>query len=220
MNISLRRKFFGSIAGLAAAASQATGQQKPAARYEAARHDKDDWLDIAAKHRVVFDTTTLFAAADAVAFANNYIRANRTDYGVANTELAVVIVVRHNSSPFGYNDAMWAKYGVPFAGRTGNEDPKTKQPPKLNVLNSADYGDLLPNRGLTLDALTKQGVQIAICGMSTRANAAFAARAMGGDADAIYNEIVANLVPNARIVPAGVVTVNRAQERGYSLFKT
>jgi len=27
---------------------------------------------------------------------------------------------------------------------------------------------------------------------------------------------VANLVPNARIVPAGIVAVNRAQERGYS----
>ena len=29
--------------------------------------------------------------------------------------------------------------------------------------------------------------------------------------------MVANLVPNARLVPAGIVEVNRAQERGYAL---
>ena len=42
------------------------------------------------------------------------------------------------------------------------------------------------------------------------------ARATGGDADKILEEMVANLVPNARLVPAGIVAVNRAQERGYS----
>jgi intracellular sulfur oxidation DsrE/DsrF family protein len=29
-------------------------------------------------------------------------------------------------------------------------------------------------------------------------------------------EMAANLIPNARLVPAGIVAVNRAQERGYS----
>jgi hypothetical protein len=37
------------------------------------------------------------------------------------------------------------------------------------------------------------------------------------NADAIYNELTTNLVSNARMVPAGIVAVNRAQERGYSL---
>jgi len=40
----------------------------------------------------------------------------------------------------------------------------------------------------------------------------------GGDADAIYKDFAANLVPNSHIVPAGVVAVNRAQERGYTLI--
>jgi intracellular sulfur oxidation DsrE/DsrF family protein len=30
------------------------------------------------------------------------------------------------------------------------------------------------------------------------------------------NELAANLVGNSRLVPAGIVAVNRAQERGYS----
>ncbi len=33
----------------------------------------------------------------------------------------------------------------------------------------------------------------------------------------MFEEMKANLLPNARLVPAGIVTVNRAQERGYSL---
>jgi intracellular sulfur oxidation DsrE/DsrF family protein len=42
------------------------------------------------------------------------------------------------------------------------------------------------------------------------------AQATGGQADSIFKELAANLVPNARIVPAGIVAVNRAQERGYT----
>ena len=34
--------------------------------------------------------------------------------------------------------------------------------------------------------------------------------------DAIFKELTENLVPNGRMVPAGIVAVNRAQERGYS----
>jgi len=40
--------------------------------------------------------------------------------------------------------------------------------------------------------------------------------ATGGDAERVYNELVSNLVANSHVVPAGIVTVNRAQERGYS----
>lgn len=79
-------------------------------------------------------------------------------------------------------------------------------------------GDLLSTRGATLDSLFKQGVQLAVCATSTRGYARAIAEATGGNADAINNELIANLVSsNARMVPAGIVAVNRAQERGYSL---
>ena len=42
------------------------------------------------------------------------------------------------------------------------------------------------------------------------------ARGAGGNPDDIYNELVSNLIPNAHIVPAGIVALARAQERGYS----
>ena len=69
-----------------------------------------------------------------------------------------------------------------------------------------------------MDSLGKLGTQFAVCKLSTRANASVIANATGGKAEEIFAEISANLIPNARLVPAGIVAVNRAQERGYTLM--
>src|SRR5271169_1174569 len=115
-----RRSFFTHLnAGAASLAALAIGgialaQDKPAstARWEPARHDKDDWLEKpAAKHRLIFDSTTPEGLGEALGFAGNFFRVNRSDYGLQNSDLAVVIVVRHRSVAFGYSDAIWAKYG-------------------------------------------------------------------------------------------------------------
>jgi intracellular sulfur oxidation DsrE/DsrF family protein len=188
------------------------------ARWEPARHDQDDWLDNRAKHRVVFDSTASESLADAAAFASNFYNANQADYGLASTELAVVIVLRHRSAAFGYNDAMWAKYGEPLASRAKLEDPSTKQAPKVNLFNATGNGEGLLNHGITLDSLAKLGAQFAVCRLSTLAYAAIIAKAAGGQTKDIFSELSANLITNARLVPAGIVAVNRAQERGYTLM--
>ena len=208
-----------AVAAMALAGSaRAQVKSTAAGRFAPGRHEKDDWLDQApGQHRLVFDTTSPDSLAQAIFFANNFMRVNRSDYGLQNSDLAVVIVVRHRSAPFGYSDAMWAKYGTAAAAHAAFEDPRSKAIPKANVFNSADYGNLMPNRGVTIDAVAKQGVQLAVCSSSTRAVAGVIARATGGDTEAIFSEITGNLVSNARMVPAGIVTVTRAQERGYSL---
>ncbi len=211
----------GSLLAVAAgSAVVAKAQSGGGARWEPARHDKDDWLDKASyKHRLVFDTTTPEGLGEAMAFAGNYIRVNRTDYGLQNGDLSVVIVVRHRSTAFAYSDAIWAKYGAPMATRAKTEDPKTKVAPKANYYNSAEYGEMLPNRGTTFDALFKQGVQLAVCAVATRGVATAIVEASGGNVDAINSELIASISGNSRMVPAGIVAVNRAQERGYSLVR-
>lgn len=197
--------------------STAEAQSGEAGRWQPAHHSLDDWLDqIPGKHRFVLDTTTPEGLGNALAFANNYFNASQSAYGLQNSDLAVVIVVRHLSTLFGYSDAVWSKYGTPITQRTNFNDPATKQPPKINLFNSTTHGATLPNRGNTLDSLLKRGVHLAVCQVSTRGNSAAIAAATGSTAEAIYNELVANLLSNAHIVPAGIVAVNRAQERGYS----
>jgi intracellular sulfur oxidation DsrE/DsrF family protein len=188
-------------------------------RWEAARHDKDDWLDKnQAKHRVLFDSKTVDELGDAIVFTSNVFTANRIDYGLESSDLAVVVVLRHRSAPFGYNDSIWAKYGEVLSKRIAFVDPKTKQPPKINVYETTGYGDLLLNRDTTLASLAKLGTQFAVCQLSTRAISALIASATGRKADEIFSELSANLIANARLVPAGIVAVNRAQERGYTLM--
>jgi len=224
-----RRSFLTRLnAGVASLAAIAAGgvamaKTKPSAtaRWEPARHDKDDWLDkLPGKHRLILDSTTPEGLGDALLFANNFMNINRSDYGLDNSDLAVVIVARHRSTPFGYNDAMWAKYGMEMAARAKVEDPATKAAPKRNIYYAGDNGDTPANRRTTLDLLFKQGIQLAVCATATRGLSRLMAEAVGGNADAIYNELTANLVSNARMVPAGIVAVSRAQERGYSLVST
>jgi intracellular sulfur oxidation DsrE/DsrF family protein len=204
-------------AGLGGGVAQA--QSGGEGRTQAVRHQADDWLDrIPGKHRLVLDSTTPAGFGDALAFLNNFYNVNQSAYSLGDGDLAVVLIARHFSTLFAFNDAIWAKYGTPMTVRTNFNDPKTKQPPTINLYNSAAYGPALNNRGNTLDSLLKRGIHMAVCQVSTRGNAATMAAATGATADAVYNEMVANLVSrNAHMVPAGVVAVSRAQERGYTL---
>ena len=192
--------------------AQSTGN----GRWQPSRHPQDDWLDqVPGMHRFVFDTISPAGIGTALLYANNFFLASQSDYGLANADAAVVIVMRHNSTPFAFNDAMWAKYGAPLTERGRFVDPRTKQTPTINVYNSAAQGGLLTNLGTTLDSLAKRGVQFAVCQMATRRLAGMIA-GTGGNAENVYKEIVANLVSNSHMVPAGIVAVNRAQERGYA----
>ena len=147
---------------------------------------------------MIFDTTNADDLGDAIAFASNYMRVNRNDYGLQNSDLGVIVIARHRSTGFGYNDAMWAKYGVQMATRAQFTDPKTKQAPKINVFNATDYGQQLTNRGTTLDSLLKQGAVLGVCSVATRGIATAIAEATGGKTDDIFSELASNLVGNAR----------------------
>jgi uncharacterized protein (DUF927 family) len=99
-------------------------------------------------------------------------------------------------------------------------DPKTKQAPSTNLLNAAGYGMQLTNLGNTIDSVTRRGTRFAVCDMATHFFAGQVAMMTKGNADAIYKELVANLIPNSHMVAAGVLAVNRAQEYGFTLLST
>ena len=226
-----RRSFLAKAGASAAAVGAAMGASSSlvaaqsaapeSARWQPARHAEDDWFDrIPGKHRFFFDTISPDGLGMALRFASNYYTANKDGYGLEATDLALVICVRHQSTGFAFTDAIWAKYGKPLADRIGFADPKTKAAPTVNVYQASGYGTSLPSNGSTLDAFIKRGGHLAVCQLSMRANAGVIARQTDGKADEIYQELAAHLVPNAHIAPAGIVAVNRAQERGYSLAYT
>jgi intracellular sulfur oxidation DsrE/DsrF family protein len=200
------------------AAAQSSSPSPGAGAWRPARHAQDDWLDqIPGSHRFIIDTTSPEGLGSSLLFANNFFVANQAGYGLGNADAAVVVVMRHNSTAFAYTDAMWAKYGSAIGDAAGGfDDPKAKARPTVNVYNTGGYGSALPNNGVTLDALIGRGVHFAVCQMATRRFAGAIAAARKLEAEAVYKELTSNLVRNAHLVPAGIVAVNRAQERGYA----
>jgi len=210
-----RRSFFSkfglSLVGGAAAGATVGGTTVPlqaqseGSRFESLRHAQDDWLDIPGKHRYIFDAPNPDGFGIAIQFTTTYYNINVNDYGLKDSDLAVILVARHQATLFAYGDAIWAKYGKQISERNHVLDPKTNQPPTFNLQRER------------LEPLIKRGLRLAVCNQSTRGNAGAIAMALGLKQDEVYEEMKANLLPNARLVPAGIVAVNRAQERGYSL---
>ncbi len=207
----LRRSFLSHLSSAAAyfglvGQPPASASSPPAAPFAAARHAEDDWLEkMPGVHRVLFDTWTASKFQEGVLFAGNYARTNVDAYKLTDKDFAVVICTRHNTAPFAFNDAMWAKYGRHFCRRMDWVDPKTKEVPATNI-----YGRQLGN-------LAKAGMQFAICSLTTRAYTRIIADATGAKADDVFEELKANTVAASHFVPAGVITVTRAQERGYAV---
>ena len=127
------------VVGASVASSPAALAQVAAdTPWRPARHTQDDWYDkIPGVHRFLFDTSTGDSMGWALQFATNYFAANQEGYGLKDSDLAVVIVARHKSTSFAYNDAIWAKYGKQISEQAEFMDPKTKEPPKINVYGPA-----------------------------------------------------------------------------------
>jgi len=206
-----------SVPALALAPSVARAQSPSG--FTPARHDLDAWMDaVPGQHRVFIDSSTPAGGAEAVLYANNIFRANENAYSIPASDLAVVVCFRHFSTIFAYNDAIWAKYGAHLGGAVGFNDPNTGEPPTSNLMDSADYGMALPNFGNTITQQIARGAQFAVCQAATNFFAGIIAEATGGAREEIFEELVANAIPNSHFMSAGVIATTRAQEYGYSLL--
>jgi hypothetical protein len=217
-----RRSFLARLAAAAAAfglpgasaqAQEAASKPSPSpapssgSRWQPTRETKDDWYDqVPGRHRLVFDAISPEGVANAAQFTGNFFTGNKNGYELDSGDVAVIIVMRHRATQFAFTDAIWSKYGAHLSESEKFSDPKTGQAPTANVYRAS------------LENQVKRGVHLAVCDLSTHRLAGFIARKIeGGSADAIYKELTANALGNVHFVPAGIVAVNRAQERGYAL---
>ena len=200
--------------GVRSAGAQTSGAFKPAIQPE------DAWLDQrAGKHRTIIDAVTPNGAGEAFLYAGNLYNANKATYaGGGDADMAIVVCLRHFATAFAFTDTVWAKYGKTMSGMLGFTDPKTKEAPSTNLYTSPAYGLALPNLGTTIDAVTKRGVYFAVCDTATHFVAGQMAGMLKVTADEIYKDLSTNLIPNSRLVAAGVLAVTRAQEHGYSVL--
>jgi len=189
-----------AIAGVVALPSKATAQPSSS---RGPTHPAYAWLDdLKGQHKNIFDCTSVENGPQGWTFARNFLTANTGPiYGLKDADVNAIVCVRHQASVFGFNDAMWAKY-------------------KLGESQKVNEGGVPATKNAhanTANELAGRGVIVAVCGMALSRIARTSARDAGMSAADIEADLKANLVTStARVVAAGVIVTNRAQEKGFT----
>jgi intracellular sulfur oxidation DsrE/DsrF family protein len=210
-----------AVAGLAAVtmSEKAEAQNRRRTReFEPARHELDAWLgEATGSHRIFIDSASAAGGTDALLYASNLVNAQINAYDGEASDLDIVVCFRHFSTPYGYTDAIWKKYGAPMQGLMQPAGAGSGQAPTMNPLNGGG-GPGAPAVMATIESVLNQGIQFAICDNATRFVAGQIANATNASLNDILDELHANAIPNSRFVPAGVMALTRAQEYGYSVL--
>jgi hypothetical protein len=201
----VRRSFLARLAtaGSALAAVVTLPSASAAQASPGTTHPADAWLDdLKGQHKNIFDCISIETGPTGWTFARNFLTANTGPiYQLKDADVNAIVCVRHLASVFGFNDAVWTKYKLGESQKVNEGGAAAVRNPHANTAND----------------LAKRGVIVAICGMATTRIARTVAGDTGLNAADIEADLRANLVtPTARVVAAGVIVTNRAQERGFT----
>jgi intracellular sulfur oxidation DsrE/DsrF family protein len=163
--------------------------------------DDDPWMRrLTGKHRVLFHSHEPTGGI-ALRWAATYLDTLSASYGLRDADSSVMIGLNGKSIGLMFNDQLWAKYPVGAA---------LEMPGDRNPAGPGGNGSVA--------ALMARGVIVLVCHNSLRASGQrFLPEASRGDAavrTAFYEEAKANLLPGVEIVPAMIVTLQQAQDRG------
>ena len=201
----VRRSFLARLAtaGSALAAVVARPSTAAAQSSRGPTHPADAWLDeLKGQHKNIFDCVSIETGPTGWTFARNFLTANTGPiYQLKDADVNAIVCVRHLASVFGFNDAVWTKYKLGESQKVNDGGMPAVRNPHANTAND----------------LAKRGVIVAICGMATTRIARAVAADTGLNAADVEADLRANLVtPTARVVAAGVIVTNRAQEKGFT----
>lgn len=205
-SIHPRRRFIGRAAAAVAAFTGFPGLLRADTSADDSKHDA--WMgQLKGKHRQLFHAIDLNDRA--MLMANNYLDAYQNEFAEKPGEATAVIGVHGPALHLGFTDAAWAKYGF---GKTANlTDPTTKAPAIRNVF--ATGGEL------AVDTAQKRGILFLICNTALRLRSRGLAKERGETYEAVYKDLEASRLPGTILVPALVVAINRAQEKGVTYVR-
>lgn len=209
-SIHPRRRFVGRAAAAIAALTGIPGIARADTRSTALADDSqhDAWMrQLKGKHRQFFHAVDLNDRA--MLMASNYLDAYQYDFAAKPAEVNAVIGVHGPALNIGFTDSAWAKYGF---GKSANvTDPTTKEPAIRNLF--ATGGDL------AVDTLQKRGVRFLMCNTALRRVSRAIAKERGETYEVVYKDLEASRLPGTILVPAMVVAINRAQEKGIGYIR-
>ena len=208
---SPRREFLGSLAATAAAIGLGELIGEAHAAEPAAVTQFQSWLEgIHGKYRQLYDAPAPNNGF-ALIWSHVFLLTAAQGYGVAESELGVVVVLRHSAIPIAFRDDAWDKYKLGEYFKIN--DPATKVAALRNPFANIRPGDM-PLAEAALEKLVARGVKIAVCNTAIHHQSARMAQQLGVPHETVKQEWLAAVLPGVQVVPSGVLAVNGAQSKG------
>jgi len=182
--------------------------------------DEDDkWLDtLKGKHRQLFD---MASPEDGLGLLHvrNYLATYRETYGLPEKDVNAVATLYGKTIPLGFSDEMWARYK--FGAALKINDSKTSAPIERNMFYRPQQGDNFAF-GLfdsSIETLQARGALFIMCNNALNFWIGGLSAGGMGTKEEIRADLLAHLLPKVVVVPAMVVAINKAQERGVAYMK-
>jgi intracellular sulfur oxidation DsrE/DsrF family protein len=221
-----RRSFLARLSAAATAAAALVAGSAPAFAAAGARgasplgdDTPEPWLRaLTGKHKQLFHTR---ASRDGRALQETraYLDIYPKAYGLGDRDVNAVVAAHGIMLCMLLGDEIWKRYELGAFPTADFTDPRTNAPALRNIYLTDGEGEVLPE-GTSVPALMKRGVTFLACNNAlTHFSQTLAARAKRPQ-PAVYDELRAGLVPGSVVVPAMIIAINRAQERGCSYIFT
>ncbi len=214
-----------------AAAVFAAGATRTSAAGTATQTPADAWLnEVKGTHRCLFDFARHnngWGLVHVLNYVNTYASAYKAGPGTVGAVGTFYGIGAGSSIALGFNDAMWAKYGLGEYHGLKDEagKPYTRnvfhRPTRadahllaqaIQIPNLGALGDLMTGAGI--ESLQKMGTKFLMCANALGAwTLELEARGKGAAAT-IGTDLRANLLPGVTIVPAMVIAIEQAQAAG------
>ncbi len=177
----------------------------------------DSWLvGLKGKHRQLFDSP---APAGGIPLVHimNFLDTYNTAYNVSDAKINTVGTFYGTTTFHGLSDAMWTKYNLSGflkgvgvdAGEGATANPWRTEPKILGM-------SLAP---ASIESLQKRGTRFIICNNALSIFAGLVAGSQGLNADAVYADMKANILPGVELVPAMVIAIEQGHRAGLAYHR-
>lgn len=205
-----RRDFIGLAAAMAAIGVGAALPVATAAAAQGPSTDFTRWLDsIPGKQRVLLDMREPNGGM-ALAWAWVWLFTAPPAYGVPESDVGTVVVLRHNGIPIALEDSAWKKYKLGEYFKI--DDPATGKPAVRNPYYLTMSEPFLPD--MAMQKLIDRGVKVVACDMAIHFYSGEIAKQMGMKHEDVKADWNSAVLPGIAHAPSGVVACQGSVARG------
>jgi hypothetical protein len=203
------------VAGLALVTSVAAISARPSESEARPAAWGNAWLKNSAKHRQFFDAPTSAGGIPLVHMMNYYDTWNKA-YGVSDKNINAVGTFYGTTTFFGVNDAMWAKYRI---GEFLGEKDRDGAFATANPWRETPFILGMEIRPASIESLQKRGATFILCNNALGIFTGMLAKSRGLNADSVYADLKANILPGVELIPGMVVAIEQAHAAGLSYHR-